>query len=156
MNYSNPINFINTLTPQSPTPPDYITPAWPSLYWPFPVVNGLSQNAYYLYKTTDIWRFTVVWTLLFFGVLHLATSSYAVFTLFGSNSRNWKIVWVVWLIYAIIAAIEGLLAGSITGALLGGVYNAGYFRMSTWIPFVWGLINSMVLILGGFAIQGGL
>jgi hypothetical protein len=63
---------------------------------------------------------------------------------------------VVWIIYAVIAAMEGLLAGSITGALLGGVYNAGYFRMSTWIPFVWGLINSMVLILGGFAIQGGL
>ena len=39
---------------------------------------------------------------------------------------------------------------------LGGVYNAGYFRMSTWIPFVWALINALVLILSSFAIHGGL
>jgi hypothetical protein len=39
---------------------------------------------------------------------------------------------------------------------LGGVYNAGYFKMSTWIPFVWALINALVLILSSFAIHGGL
>jgi len=39
---------------------------------------------------------------------------------------------------------------------IGGVYNAGYFRMSTWIPFVWALINTLVLILSSFAIQGAL
>lgn len=39
---------------------------------------------------------------------------------------------------------------------IGGVYTAGYFRMSTWIPFSWGIINALVLILSSFAIQGGL
>jgi len=39
---------------------------------------------------------------------------------------------------------------------IGGVYTAGYFRMSTWIPFSWGVINALVLILSSFAIQGGL
>ncbi|OMP83470.1 putative NADPH reductase tah18 [Diplodia seriata] len=39
---------------------------------------------------------------------------------------------------------------------LGGVYSAGYYNMSTWIPFVWGLINTLVLILSSFAIQGAL
>lgn len=39
---------------------------------------------------------------------------------------------------------------------LSGIYSAGYFRMSTWIPFSWGLINALVLILSSFAIQGGL
>lgn len=39
---------------------------------------------------------------------------------------------------------------------VGAVYTAGYFRMSTWIPFVWALINTLVLILSSFAIQGGL
>jgi len=153
---SNPIDLINTLTPQNPAPPDYTVPPFPSLYWPFPVRNGFSANAYYLYRAADIWRFTVVWTLLFLGTLHIATSSYAVVILGRSTSKNWRIVWVVVLIYCLVAGLEGLLAGSIVGGLLGGVYNAGYFRMSTWIPFVWGLINSMVLILGGFAIQGGL
>lgn len=39
---------------------------------------------------------------------------------------------------------------------LGGIYEAGYFRMSTWIPFVWALANSFILILSSFAIHGGL
>jgi hypothetical protein len=39
---------------------------------------------------------------------------------------------------------------------LGGVYQAGYFEMSTWIPFVWAVINTLVLILSSFAIYGGL
>jgi len=42
------------------------------------------------------------------------------------------------------------------GNRLGGVYSAGYFRMSTWIPLSWGIINAVVLILASFAIQGGL
>lgn len=39
---------------------------------------------------------------------------------------------------------------------LGAVYKAGDFRMSTWIPLVWALINVLVLILSSFSIQGGL
>jgi hypothetical protein len=39
---------------------------------------------------------------------------------------------------------------------LGGVYTAGFFRMSTWIPFTWGITNALVLILASFAIQGGM
>ena len=39
---------------------------------------------------------------------------------------------------------------------LGAVYNAGYFSMSTWIPFIWGWINVLVLIISSFTMQGGL
>jgi len=39
---------------------------------------------------------------------------------------------------------------------LGAVYRAGYFQMSTWIPFVWGWINVFVLVISAFSIQGGL
>ena len=39
---------------------------------------------------------------------------------------------------------------------LGAVYGAGDFKMSTWIPFIWALINVLVLILSSFSIQGGL
>ena len=39
---------------------------------------------------------------------------------------------------------------------LGAVYNAGGFRMSTWIPFAWSIISVLVLILSSFSIQGGL
>lgn len=39
---------------------------------------------------------------------------------------------------------------------LGAIYHAGRFRMSTWIPFVWALINVLTIIISSFSIQGGL
>ena len=39
---------------------------------------------------------------------------------------------------------------------LGTIYSAGDFRMSTWIPFLWALINVLFLILSSFSLQGGL
>jgi hypothetical protein len=36
------------------------------------------------------------------------------------------------------------------------VYRAGDFNMSTAIPFVWGLINVLVLVISSFTMQGGL
>ena len=42
------------------------------------------------------------------------------------------------------------------GSSLGSVYEAGNFRMSTWIPMIWGGINMLVLILSSFPMQGGL
>jgi len=143
----------NAFTPKNTqVPANYTTPQFPSLYWPFPVVNGQSKNAQYLYYASDIWRFTVIWTLLFFGAVHLATSLTAVFV----QWRNWKVIWLVPVIYTVIAGIEAVLAGSMAGGLLGAVYTAGYFKMPTWIPFVWGLISTLVLISSSFAIQGGL
>lgn len=39
---------------------------------------------------------------------------------------------------------------------LGAVYEAGNFRMSTWLPMIWGGVNVMVLIVTSFPMQGGL
>jgi hypothetical protein len=36
------------------------------------------------------------------------------------------------------------------------VYSAGYYKMSTWMPFLWGQVSVLVIILGSFSIQGGL
>ena len=49
-----------------------------------------------------------------------------------------------------------VIAGRANWSRLGGVYQSGYFKMSTWIPFVWALISALVLILSSFAIHGGL
>jgi hypothetical protein len=46
--------------------------------------------------------------------------------------------------------------GLSTNDRLSAVYTAGYFKMSTWIPFSWGVVNALVLILSSFAMQGGL
>ncbi|OCK76534.1 hypothetical protein K432DRAFT_360214 [Lepidopterella palustris CBS 459.81] len=136
-------------------PLDYITPSFPSLYWPLPI-HG--PQTYYLYHPSDIWRFTLLWTLLFYAAVHLAVAGWACVI----QWRNWKTVWVVPALFAVVGGIEGVIAGSVVGGLLtwccrlSGVYNAGYFKMSTWIPFVWGLINALVLIISSFAINGGL
>ena len=66
------------------------------------------------------------------------------------------LVWIIPLVYLAVAGVEALLAGSIVGLVVGAVYNAGYYKMSTWMPFVWGMINCLVLILASFRIQGGL
>lgn len=42
------------------------------------------------------------------------------------------------------------------GDRLGAVYDAGNFRMSTWLPVVWAGVSVMVLILSSFPTPGGL
>lgn len=38
-----------------------------------------------------------------------------------------------------------------TGLVLAIVYNAGFFVMSTWVPFLWGLIQILVVIMGSYS-----
>ncbi|PGH08923.1 hypothetical protein GX51_00980 [Blastomyces parvus] len=130
-------------------PLGYKTPPFPSLY----VTSGFyHEGVEYLYYTSDIWRFTLFWTLLFYLGAHLAVALCAVVM----QWRSWKIVWAVLLTYILIAGLEGLLAGSVTGLILGAVYEAGNYKMSTWLPFSWAALNTLVLILSSFSIQGGL
>ena len=166
----------------SDPPLGYTTPSFPALYWPFDAHPGQPQ---YLYSLTDIWRFTLYWTLLTIPCAHLVVSLWAVLmqlstangrhrylhhTDAGKNlsRKNRKLlgekpfqecltwVWLIPVIYLVIGGLEALIAGSLVGLCLGAVYNAGYFAMSTWTPFIWGLVNMLVLILGGFRLQGGL
>jgi Putative transmembrane protein 170 len=107
----NTSSFLRSLTPSNPaTPLDYVTPPFPSLYWPFPIKGG---QANYLYHSTDIWRFTVVWTLLFFGAVHVAASGYAMVV----QPKNWKVIWIAPLVFAVIGGIEAFIAGSVVGGL---------------------------------------
>ena len=63
-------------TPTNPNIPlSYTVPSFPSLYWP---INTPAGASYYLYYQTDIWRFTLYWTLIAYGAVHLATSGWAV------------------------------------------------------------------------------
>lgn len=91
-------------------PINYQVPSFPSLYDPLPAHH---HEAYYLYYTTDIWRFTLYWTLIFYGVSHLTVAGCAVLTHF----RNWSVIWLVPLLYSVVAGLEGLIAGSIVGVV---------------------------------------
>ncbi|KZF21585.1 hypothetical protein L228DRAFT_269055 [Xylona heveae TC161] len=134
---------------ENPAPLDYSTPKFPSLYWPILVRAG---EASYLYYSRDVWKFTTLWTLIVYGAVHLAASLYAAFM----QPRSWKVMWLVPVIYVVVGSIEAIIAGSIIGGLLSAVYDAGSFKMSTWIPCIWSFINVLILILSSFAIQGGL
>jgi len=94
----------------NPKPLDYVVPAFPSLYWPFPVYGNQS---YYLYGTLDIWKFTLFWTLIFFLAIHLAAAGYATLI----QWRNWKIMGFVVLGYVLFGGLEGFLGGSVVGGL---------------------------------------
>lgn len=91
-------------------PINYDVPPFPSLYDVFPSRRGTSQ---YLYYTQDIWRFTLYWTFIFYAATHLSAAAWAIFM----QCRNWKICWVVPLVYAVIGSIEALLTGSIVGLM---------------------------------------
>ncbi|KAF5871475.1 uncharacterized protein Bfra_007993 [Botrytis fragariae] len=137
----------------NPAPLDYSTPPFPSLYWPLHAKPGVPN---YLYYAHDIWRFTLLWTLIMYGITHIAAAACAVVMQSGKGKNAWQYAWIIPLVYALVGGITALLAGSLVGLILGAIYNAGYFQMSTWIPFIWALINVLVFIISSFSIQGGL
>ncbi|KAM0716521.1 hypothetical protein Q7P37_007966 [Cladosporium fusiforme] len=140
-------SFLKTVV--DPQPLSYEPPQFPSLYWPFPVSG---TQTVYLYDAWSIFRFTLLWTLIDVIGVHLIAATYAMMI----QWKNWRLIWITPIVFGIIGGIEALIAGSVVGGVIGGVYTAGYFRMSTWIPFSWGIINALILILSSFAIQGGL
>lgn len=162
-------------------PRSYVTPEFPALYWPIRALPGQSKYLYYL---SDIYRYTLYWTLITIVSAHICVAGWAVLMQFNSASQRKKFlaspvgkslstknrrllgenpiretlgwVWIVPVVYVVLGGLEALLAGTMVGLVLGAVYNAGYFAMSTWTPLLWGIINMLVLVVSSFRIQGGL
>ncbi|KAK4138334.1 hypothetical protein BT67DRAFT_437656 [Trichocladium antarcticum] len=149
--------------PYDPAPP------FPSLFWP-PQKGSIN-----LHELDDMWKFTLFWTLILYGLFHVGAVGVAVLMQVGKRRSNWTYLWVVPLSYAFIAGAEAIVAGSVVGLVLvppsrpvglsvranardsvGASYLAAGFPMSTWIPFVWGWVNVLILIVSSFRIQGGL
>ena len=116
--------------------PDYRTPPFPSLYWLVGPSNVVEPA--YLYHEKDIWRFTLFWTIIIFEVTHLLAATYAVIIIWwgGRNDllkrekakagkgiggigrwKKLKILWMVPVVYGVIAGVEALLAGSVVGLM---------------------------------------
>ena len=91
-------------------PSNYTTPAFPALYWP---VSALPGEPQYIYDVADAWRFTLFWTIIIFEAFHLAASGYAC----AVQWKNWKIMWMVLLLYMAVSGVEALLAGSVVGLM---------------------------------------
>lgn len=132
-------------------PAGYTPPPWPSLFWP-PL-----EDRFVLYHLTDIWRFTLLWTFVMYACFHWAAVGIALIVQIGKRGKtNWKFLWTVPIIYSGIAAVEALVAGSVAGAMVGAIYRAAGWYMTTWVPFIWGWVNVFVLVVSSFSYAGGL
>ena len=105
----------NSARLQNPTPIDYSVPSFPSLYWPYKAKPGVAN---YLYYSNDVWRFTLLWTLILFASFHAVVAIYAILMQVGKGKSAWQYVWIIPLAYAFVAGIEAVLAGSIIGLML--------------------------------------
>jgi hypothetical protein len=101
-------NFYKVVVDKRPL--SYVTPPFPSLYWPFPFRGP--QTAY-LYDPYDIFLFTLYWTLICVVGVHLAAAGYACLIQY----RNWKIIWIAPIVFGIVGAVEAVIAGGIVGGL---------------------------------------
>ncbi|KAK9446623.1 uncharacterized protein V1518DRAFT_423614 [Limtongia smithiae] len=126
-------------------PYGYVTPDFPSLHWPS---GQTMETLYYLYYRKDIWRFTLYWTMIMYAVVHLVAGSWAM-----TMTRRVKGGVFIMFTYLAIAVLEGFISGSIVGAILGLIYSAGSFTMSTWIPFVWAVIQIFIIIMTGYSMS---
>lgn len=99
---------MKTVVNQEPI--GYSAPGFPALYWPFPV-DGAQTT--YLYDATSMWRFTLYWTLICVTGVHFVAACYAV----TMQTQNWKVIWVVPILYVLVGGIEGFIAGNVVGGL---------------------------------------
>ncbi|SCV04525.1 LAME_0H19130g1_1 [Lachancea meyersii CBS 8951] len=116
-------------------PIGYVTPKFPSLFWP---INNKKYTLSYLYYITDIWKYTVYWTLILFMAFYVAAGLWASF----SHRKTAGGLWIM-IVYILAGGFQALAAGTVSGLMLAVTYKAGLFAMSTWIP----LCFSVVLIL---------
>ncbi|KAK9378820.1 uncharacterized protein V2V93DRAFT_328407, partial [Kockiozyma suomiensis] len=122
----------------------YEVPEFPSLSWP---TTSRMDTKYYLYYRKDIWRFTCLWTIIVYEVVHFAAGLWA-----ALMSRRLK-SFVILAIYMFVGGVGGIISGSIIGAILGLIYSAGAFAMSTWIPFVWAVVQILTLIMTSYSMS---
>ncbi|PTB66357.1 hypothetical protein BBK36DRAFT_162227 [Trichoderma citrinoviride] len=135
-------------------PANYTTPPFPSLNV-HSLFDATPEKQFTLYFIGDVWRFTVIWTLITFALFHLGAVFIAMFT-HGWKKSSWKYLWITPIVYLGVAGLEAVVSGTIVGVMLGAVYQAGYYEMNTWVPCIWGFISVLTLIISSFSIQGGL
>ncbi|KAK4158003.1 protein-S-isoprenylcysteine O-methyltransferase [Chaetomidium leptoderma] len=92
-------------------PANYTVPPFPSLFWP------PQSGSVILYELDEMWKFTLFWTLILYGLFHLGAVGVAVLMQGGKRMSNWKYLWLVPLVYGLIAGFEALIAGTLVGLM---------------------------------------
>lgn len=149
-----------SLYPEGSTlPSNYTVPPWPSL--------SATETLYIFYTTglplvlviSDFWYFIMLWTLVFNTSIYAIASIWAYFVF-----RRYRWSFLMPIVFTLIGATTGFIQGSVAGKILSAnnlsrhsglalsaVYQAGSFKMSTWIALVWGLLQAALLLLGSFS-----
>ncbi|KAJ7590516.1 hypothetical protein C8J56DRAFT_535958 [Mycena floridula] len=192
-------------------------PSWPSLYNPAIELlhiagrEPLAPGGTYLSYSTDIFKFTLFWTLCFhtpifvvcgiYAFLNLTfppsttttavseedatlpalsipsvharelsneSSAYPMSPLFSlahsmsttplipsnkpkkkSNAGRSRVTFalLVFLTFLTLSLIGSVASAALVGFVLTGLFRAGKFHMSTWIPFLWALIHTVIGLL---------
>lgn len=142
----------NILTP----PPNYTTPKFPSLYDPTnEFASGDNAESvggvYYLYYSTDIYRFCLYWTLILYTPMYLLCGLHGFFIHLITKRTINKVALLAPLVYLFFGMLLGVLSSAIVGYSLAAVYSVGLFRMSTWVPFLWSIVITLVTIIGSYS-----
>lgn len=96
-------------------PPDgYTAPSFPSLTWE--LTDPTEQKERSLFYMSDIWAFTVLWTVIIYAGFHLGAAGIAM-AMHGKKPVGWKFIWAIPLVYLLVAAAQGLVAGSLVGVM---------------------------------------
>jgi hypothetical protein len=98
------------------TPPkDYKTPRFPSLNVQT-LYDTTDDKQFTLFYILDVWRFTLLWTLIIYACFHMGAVLVAMFT-HGWKKSSWRYLWAIPVIYLVMAGLEAVMAGSIVGLL---------------------------------------
>jgi hypothetical protein len=97
-------------------PVGYVTPPFPSLTFQFPDISSTTTPRLSLYYVYDIWRFTVLWTIIIFGVVHAASAATAIL-MQGGKKRSWMYLWLAPLVYLAVSMVQGIFVGSVVGLM---------------------------------------
>jgi len=138
----------------------------------------IQPKATYLYDVHDVFRFTLYWSLILYTPMFVVCGLYAFFNLSRTPPRRpndvlfplsslspvpWSAVplshprerrarliltGLVLLIFIAVGVAEAVLGATVMSFVLFGLFKAARFNMSTWIPFLWALIFSMIGLLG--------
>ncbi|EJD48237.1 hypothetical protein AURDEDRAFT_113075 [Auricularia subglabra TFB-10046 SS5] len=151
------------------------SPRFPSLY--DPRRDGAGTNSTALFGSSDVYRFTLYWSLVLLVPLFMVPAlwafamvarslaqsgsrrkSYSVSRKKQSHDAAWNVrvlslaALVIPAAFGIVALVLAALLSVCTAYIIVGVYDVADFAISTWIPFVWMLLHTLFIILGSYSL----
>jgi len=151
------IRDSNALDSSLTPPPGYVVPKFPSLYNPTLELaaarstDGTVPETAYLYYSIDIYRFTLYWTLILYASTFALCGTWALVVRMMSKRRAPRLFIFVVVAFMLIGTFFAVLGSAIIGYVLAAVYSVGFFSMSTWVPFLWAVIQTLVAVMGSYS-----